>query len=344
MNSKKVGVLLINVGTPQSPQVRDVRTYLKEFLSDPRVIDIPSFFRWLLLYFFILPFRPKKSARAYASIWDNERGSPLLYYSESLAQKLNELLPKDHIVKVAMRYGNPSIQEALDFFKKQNITNLVICPLFPQYSSAATGSALEEVLKEIKSDWNIPAISTLPPFYAHPLFIQSFARRMEEFIPSQEEVDFLLFSYHGLPERHILKSDTLKAHCLKSPSCCEEDTPFNVYCYRSQSFKTTKLLLKALHLSNTPHATTFQSRLGRSPWIKPYTDKFLHDLYYKKNVRRLVVVCPSFVTDCLETLEEVNIRLKNDWMSLGGTSFTFVPCLNDESYWAESLSHMIKEL
>ena len=334
-------VLLANLGTPDSPGVSDVRRYLREFLSDPRVIDIHPVGRWMLLNLIILPFRPAKSARAYQSIWgDAEKGSPLLFHSRGLTEGVRQALGPDYVVELGMRYGSPSIPSALAKLKAANPAKIVIAPLFPQYSSAATGSALDRVYEILGTEWNVPAVATLAPFYDDPTFIAAWTevarRHLEPFRP-----DFVLFSYHGLPERQVRKSDPTGGHCLASASCCDAILPANRYCYRAHCFATTRAMAANLGLTPERHAVSFQSRLGRTPWIHPYTDHVLPDLA-KAGKKRLAVICPAFVADCLETVEEIGIRAKEQWRSLGGEDLLLVPSLNAEPSWIEAVAQMVR--
>lgn len=340
MTARPTGVLLINLGTPDSPSVPDVRRYLREFLSDPRVIDIHPAGRWLLLNLIILPFRPAKSAEAYHQIWTPE-GSPLLFHSVGLAAGVGTILGEGYRVELAMRYGNPSIPSALEKLRAADVESIVVVPLFPQYSSAATGSALDRVYQLVGGSWNIPPVHTVPAFYDHPRFIDAFhhvaAPHLEQFKP-----DYVLFSYHGVPERQVQKSDPTGQHCLKSASCCDQLGPANRYCYRAHCYATTRALAARLGLGPEQHGVSFQSRLGRTPWIRPYTDEVLPELA-KANRKRLAVICPAFVADCLETLEEIGMRAKETWTGLGGEDFLLVPSLNAEGVWAEAVASLVKD-
>jgi len=337
---RPVGVLLINLGTPDSTDVGDVRRYLREFLSDPRVVDINPIGRWMLLNFVILPFRPRKSAEAYRSIWTDE-GSPLLVYEQELADKVQaELGPHFH-VELAMRYGNPSIPDAVNRLMAMDPERIVIVPLFPQYSSAATGSALDRALEVIAKQWNVPTVETVPAFFDDPGFIGSFADvarpLLRDFAP-----DHVVFSYHGVPERQVTKSDPTGAHCLASSDCCSVDVKANRYCYRAQCYRTTEHLIDALRLDEAQTSTTFQSRLGRTPWIRPYTDEFLTDLA-KSGVKRVAVLCPAFVADCLETLEEIGMRAAEDWQKDGGEELLMVPSRNAHPRWVETIANWVRD-
>lgn len=342
MNKNKIGVLLINLGTPDSFQKKDVRRYLKEFLSDKRVIDIPYLFRLLLLHCIILPFRTKKSAHAYKTVWLKE-GSPLKVYSEQLVQGVQSLLGvENYVVELAMRYQNPSITNSIKKLTQKNVDKIVVFPLFPQYASAASGSALEKVYDELKNAWNVVPVSIVPPFYNHQLFIQCFINRIEETL-NTFQADYILFSYHGLPERHILKSECAgKNICLKQTACCSRVTSDNAYCYRAQCFATTQAIVEKMNLKPNSYSNSFQSRLGRTKWIEPYTDVVLPELA-KKGVKKLAVVCPAFVADCLETVEEIAIRAKEQWISLGGENLVLVPSLNAQYDWVQAVAQLVKE-
>lgn len=328
------GILLINLGTPDHCDPKSVRRYLKEFLSDPRVVDIPASLRWLLLNAVILPFRPKKSAEAYAKIW-SPQGSPLLQHSIALKNALATELGNNYKIALGMRYGNPSIASALTELK--SCARLTILPLFPQYSSAATGSAMEKALTLAAKQWNIPEISVIRDFYDHPAFINAYAQIIQQHI-ANKNIDVVLFSYHGLPERHITKSQC-QANCQHINNCPPVNQT-NQFCYRAQCYATSRALSDALNLNPEQHQTSFQSRLGRVPWIKPYTDEILPELI-KKGVRNIAVACPSFVADCLETLEEIGIRAKEQWQELGGNELITVPCLNAEDNWVKAVVEII---
>lgn len=340
LSPQKLGVLLVNLGTPNSPQTPDVRTYLREFLSDPRVVDINPVGRWLLLNMIILPFRPAKSAHAYQKIW-TDRGSPLLFHGQDLAAGVQETLGEGFKVELAMRYGHPSIPEALQRLVDADIEQIIFVPLFPQYSSAATGSAIEKVYDVASGMWNVPSISTVPAYYAHPDFIESFAAVTRPHLDSFKP-DYVMFSYHGVPERQVQKSDTTGAHCLVKQGCCDAITPDNRYCYRAQCYATTRALSAALSLQDNQHEVAFQSRLGRTPWIRPYTDVRLVELA-KEGKKRLAVLCPAFVADCLETIEEIGMRAKEDWVQAGGEDLILVPSLNAHPRWVQAVSSMVTE-
>lgn len=336
---KDVGVLLVNLGTPASPAVGDVRRYLHEFLSDPRVLDTHPVARALLLYGVVLPFRPRRSAAAYAKVWLDE-GSPLLVHSRALREAVAKDLGDAYRTELAMRYGEPSIEGALRRLSERGATRLVVVPLFPQYAGSSTGSALERVYGLAASHWNVASLRVVEPFYAEPDFIRALAAvaqpELAEFAP-----DYVLMSYHGLPERQVHKSDLSGSHCLARADCCDAIEGANTHCYRAQCYATSRALARELGLESAKYGVSFQSRLGRTPWIQPFTDLVLPDLA-ARGVRRLAVLCPSFVADCLETVEEIGIRGRQQWSELGGEALHLVPCLNGQPQWAASLASWVR--
>lgn len=337
----KIGVLLVNVGTPDSPETPDVRRYLKEFLSDPRVIDIPALARFLLLRLIILPFRSSKSSHAYKMVWLPE-GSPLMVHSKNLAKNVSDLLGERYLVEACMRYQNPSIDSAMQKLIQNSAHKIVVFPLFPQYSSAASGTVFEKVGKIANGMWNVPQLIYIPPFYNHSGFIESFSLIAKD-VMNEFKPDYTLFSYHGLPERHIVKSDLSQgSYCLKNENCCNYICKENYFCYRAQCYETTRAISEKLQLKKDTFITSFQSRLGRSPWIKPYTDLVLPEIA-QKGFKRIAVICPAFVADCLETLEEIQIRAKEQWISLGGEDLKLVPSLNSNPYWSKVVANMIQD-
>ncbi|CAN5760339.1 ferrochelatase [soil metagenome] len=337
--SAPIGVLLIQLGTPKSPSVSDVRTYLREFLGDPRVIDLPAPARALLLNAVILPFRPRRSAHAYGQIW-TEAGSPLTIHTQDLAEGVRRRLGDGFRVTVGMRYQEPSLGSAIQQLLTAGCDRLVVLPLFPQYASASTGSAVEAALEEIVKQWNVPDVATVGAFYDDEGFTRAVADvsrlHLDAFSP-----DHVLFSYHGLPEKQIHKSDPTGRWCLASSSCCESIIDANRFCYRAQAFATTRSVAAHLGLGEGMCTTTFQSRLAGQKWIEPYTDKELPRLY-DAGLRRLAVLTPSFTADCLETLEEIGIRGRAQWRDLGGEAFLLVPCLNSEPEWADAVTGLVK--
>ena len=331
------GVLLLNLGTPDAPQSGPVRTYLREFLSDPRVIDINPVGRKLLLEAIILPLRPRKSAEAYRKVWTGQ-GSPLLVESVALTGRVREALGIP--VELGMRYGNPSVASALRKLLDQRVDQIAVAPLYPQYSSAATGSSLEEVFRQAGKLDVVPNLSTVPPFYADPGFIEAFALQGEPVL-ARERPDHVLFSFHGLPERHVRRTDPTGLHCLQSAGCCDAIVDANRDCYRAQCFATARALAARLALPAGGWTVCFQSRLGRTPWIKPYTDLVLPELK-ARGVKRIAVFCPAFVADCLETLEEIGLRARDQWLGLGGESLALVPSLNASPAWVKALTTLLQ--
>ena len=311
--NNRTGILLINLGTPNDPSITSVRKYLREFLSDPRVIELPTLPRWLLLNLVILPFRAKKSAKAYKAIWD-ANGSPLLINSLAIQQKLQATLGDSYKVVLGMRYGEPSIKNAVRDLQLSAVTNIIVVPLFPQYASAVTGSALQIVLQMVAQQKIITPIKIITEFFKHEAYIQALAVSIAPYIMKQ--YDFLLMSYHGLPERQMINP--------------------GVSCYRTQCLQTSKLLAEHLQLPDNKWDVSFQSRLGKLPWNKPYTDQMLVDLR-QRGIKNLLVCCPSFVADCLETLEEIGIRASVEWLKLGGTNLELIPCLNNQQQWIDAL-------
>jgi len=333
------GLLLINLGTPDAPRTPEVRRYLREFLMDPRVIDKPWLRRALIVHLLILPIRPQKSAAAYRQIW-TERGSPLLFHGMDLVEKVRQKLG-DVQVELAMRYQNPSVRAVLETFQQGGVDKIVVFPLFPQYSSAAWGSAVEKVFAEASRLWNVPTLQVIPPFYDHPAFLDAFAGVARPVLDSTKP-EKVLMSFHGLPQRHVQKSDDTGSHCLSSDTCCDRVVTANRNCYRAHCFATARGLAERLKLSAQDYLVTFQSRLGRDPWIRPHTDEVVVQLA-RDGVQRLVVLSPAFVADCLETLEEIALRARNDFQQNGGAELRLVPSLNSEDSWTEAVVRIVKE-
>jgi protoporphyrin/coproporphyrin ferrochelatase len=338
MDSAPQGVLLINLGTPDAPETGAVRRYLREFLSDPRVLDIGPVGRTALLYGVILPFRPQKSAEAYRKIWMKE-GSPLLVYGNALRDRLQDALGPGWAVELGMRYQSPSLRSAIEKLRARGVR---VVPLYPQYASSSTGSSLEEMYRLVGEAWNVEALRVLPPFYDRPAFLDAFAD-VGRPVLAEARPDHVLFSFHGLPERQVKKSDPTGAHCLASAECCDVQVPANRWCYRAQCFFTARALAQRLGLEQGRWTVTFQSRLGRTPWIRPYTDVVIPELA-GKGAKRLAVFCPAFVADCLETLEEIGIRAKDQFLASGGEALTLVPSLNAHPSWVRGLTRMLREL
>jgi ferrochelatase len=328
------GVLLVNLGTPDSPRTSDVRRYLREFLHDPYVIDISTVARWLLVEGAILPFRPRVSARAYASIW-LEEGSPLLVHGRALRDALAKALGDPFRVALGMRYGSPSIESGLR--ELAGTDRVVVAPLFPQYATSSTETAVEAVRRAAGG----MRLRILGPFYDDPGFIAAWTEVAKPEL-EQFRADHVLLSFHGLPERQIRKLDASGRHCLESDCCCDAIVAANRSCYRAQCFATARALARALALPDDRYSVSFQSRLGRTPWIRPYTDERLAELA-ASGVRRLAVLCPAFVADCLETLEEIGIRGREQWREAGGEALHLVPCPNAHPHWVEALAARIRD-
>lgn len=336
----KTGLLLINLGTPDSPRTPDVRRYLRQFLMDPRVIDIPAWRRWLIVNLLILPFRPRSSAEAYRKIW-TEAGSPLLLYSQELTRRVQARLGPEIEVELGMRYGRPAIGEAMGNLRRRGVHRLIVFPLYPQYSSAATGSSLEAVFKEAARLWNVPSLQVIPPFYDHEAFIAACAGVARPHL-GRSNPERVFFSFHGLPERQVRKSDPTGTHCLHREDCCERIEATNADCYRAQCLATAKRLADALGIEEERRVVCFQSRLGRTPWLRPYTDEVLAD-HARRGCKRAMLLSPAFVADCLETLEELGIRGVEIWKEHGGESLELVPCVNVDEAWVDALVQIVGE-
>lgn len=333
----KKAILLINLGTPDSPSVSDVRKYLTQFLNDRRVIDISAIARFFLVNGVIVPFRSPKSAKLYKNIWTKE-GSPLITNTKSLACKLQKELGDDYIVEWAMRYRIPSVKSVLDKLRKQQPSEIIILPLYPQYASSSTGSTTELVLKEL-SGWEvIPGIKLISKFYDHPAFINAFVEITKEY--NLNSYDHILFSYHGLPERQIKKASVhYGSNTCDFKTCCNSITKDNQYCYRANCFETTRQLVKHLNIPEGKYTSTFQSRLD-DKWLKPYSDKVIEELA-KKGMKKILVFSPAFVADCLETLYEIGTEYNQIFKAHGGESVTLVKSLNDSDTWVKAVKEII---
>ncbi len=322
----------MNLGSPDSTSVSDVRKYLNEFLMDGRVIDTPFLWRTILVKGIITPFRASKSAEAYAQVWTKD-GSPLVNITRQVREALSKTMAEP--VEIAMRYGNPSMQAAYDSLFKSHpgLEEVVLLPLYPHYAMSSYETAVvqaQEVHKAMKYPFKI---SVVPPFYKHPAFIAALAESIKPYLGDGSA--HLLFSYHSIPERHIHKSDTTGSHCLKVANCCEVDSPAHSTCYKHQCLVTTRLVTELLGIPKEKYSIAFQSKLGRSAWLTPATTARMEQMP-GEGIKDLMVVCPSFVSDCLETLEEVAIREKENFMKAGGESYTFIPCMNTQPAWLEA--------
>jgi protoporphyrin/coproporphyrin ferrochelatase len=332
-------ILLANLGSPDSYQVKDVRRYLDEFLMDERVIDIPRFWRNVLVRGIIIPFRAPKSAAKYKTIW-TDNGSPLIYISKQVQNKLAEAtqLP----VELCMRYANPTPSYALDKLRDENpdLKEVIMVPLYPHYAMSSYETAVEHVKNTYKKGNYAFALKVVPPFYDHPDYIDSLANSIKPFL--DKDFDHLLFSYHGIPKRHILKTDCTKSHCFSSENCCSIPSEAHAVCYRHQVRVTTKLVVQKLGLSEGRFSFSFQSRLGTDAWLQPYTAAQLKR-FPKQGIKKLIVVCPAFVSDCLETLEEIQEEGREDFMKAGGQEYSVVPCLNEREDWIQTLVHLVQD-
>ena len=329
----KQGVLLVNLGSPDSPSVGDVRKYLREFLMDKRVLDTPFLIRAFVVYGCILPFRPKQSAEAYEKIWQPE-GSPLVISTRRVRDELQRRVPIP--IEWAMRYQHPSIQGAIRSLQKQGVTDLLLVPLFPHYAMSSYESAVERTKELVKPDVPGMSLTIVPPFYDQPDYIEALVASASDDL--SRGYDHLLFSFHGLPERHMRKADPAGRHCLAVENCCQVSSPAHATCYRAQCFKTVEAFVKKAGVAK--YSVAFQSRLGREPWLKPYTD---HELVRLpgEGIKRLLVICPAFVSDCLETLEEIAMRGRDTYLQAGGREFALIPCLNEHPLWIQTLEKMV---
>lgn len=331
-----IGVLLVNLGTPDSSSPKDVKRYLNQFLTDGRVIDFPWLLRQFLVRGIIVPKRYKKSAKTYGEIW-TRKGSPLMFYGKELEKALQKELGEKFVVRLAMRYKTPSIESGLVHLRDKQISHLIILPLFPHYASATTGSIYQKVFQILKSWPIIPSLNCIQDYAEHPGFIETFIKQAEEY--DLATYDHILFSYHGLPERHLYKADR-EGCCLQSEGCCRVLTEKNHSCYGAQSFATTRALAQRLNLSSSRYTHCYQSRLGKEPWMEPYTSQVI-EKYARLGKKRLLVFCPSFVCDCLETLYEVGVEYRDLFCEKGGHELDFVKGLNTHPTWVEALKDLI---
>ncbi|HSU55198.1 MAG TPA: ferrochelatase [Candidatus Dormibacteraeota bacterium] len=330
------GVLLLNLGSPDSPSVQDVRRYLREFLMDGRVLDVSWPVRFCIVNFAILPSRPRQSAHAYQAIW-TPAGSPLVVTSRNVQAKLRQRVSVP--VELSMRYQNPSIPEAVGRLAEKGVTDLLLVPLFPHYAMSSFETAVERVKEVIAELAPQMQLTVQPPCYDAPDYITALVASAADFL--SKPFDHLLFSFHGLPERQLRKSDPTGCHCLTAANCCESPSPAHATCYRAQCFKTVAAFVKQAGLPQNKYSVSFQSRLGRDPWLKPYTDFELPRLA-QAGVKKMLVICPAFVSDCLETLEEIGMRGRETFLEAGGTDFALIPCLNEHPLWLDALENMVK--
>lgn len=330
------GILLVNLGSPKSTNVEDVKEYLDEFLMDEKVIDYRWFFRSLLVQGIILRTRPAKSAEAYKTVW-TEQGSPLIVITKQIQQKLQKVV--DVPVEIGMRYAEPSIETGIRRLTEQGVTEIVLFPLYPQYAMSTTETVVDKAEEVRKKHFPEVKINYVQPFYNREIYIDCLAESIREKLP--ETYDALQFSYHGVPERHIYKTDPTKT-CNLNDCCSRPENPSHQFCYRHQCFKTTELVIEKLNIPREKTIVSFQSRLGKDKWMEPYTDETLEALP-KKGVKNLAIVCPAFVSDCLETLEEISVEGRDEFLHAGGEKFNYIPCLNDEDRWIDVVKTLCEE-
>ncbi|HOY20224.1 MAG TPA: ferrochelatase [Haliscomenobacter sp.] len=333
----KKGILLVNLGTPNSPSRGDVYVYLRQFLTDPRVIDIPWLQRQVLVNGIIAPFRSGSSAKLYQELWTPE-GSPIKIYGERVAAGLQALLGDEYVVALGMRYQNPSIESALKQLIDQQVSEITVFPMFPQYASASTGSVHDEVMRLLRKEQVIPNVRFINSYYDHDPMIEIFADNARKF--DIDSYDHILFSFHGLPQRQMIKADACN-HCLKTADCCETVSIKNQFCYSAQSHGTAYALAKKLNLTRDRYTISFQSRLGRDPWIQPYTIEVLEKLA-KQGAKRLLVFSAAFVADCLETIVEISSEYQEEFHKMGGETVDLVPSLNDDPRWIKVIADMVR--
>jgi protoporphyrin/coproporphyrin ferrochelatase len=331
------GILLVNLGSPASTSVTDVRRYLDEFLMDPFVIDSPWLIRRVVVSGLILPFRPKRTAQAYSRIWE-VTGSPLLQRSEAFRAALARRLSMP--VELAMRYGAPPIRDGLAKLISAGVDEVLLIAMYPHHADSTRTTTIEAVKDELVRLNSDVSLTVQPPFFDEPRYLDVLAKSIGRATPPDSQM--LLFSYHGLPERHIIRADPTGNHCLKSPDCCERPSPAHATCYRHQVFATSRGVAARMGLTADQWRVSFQSRLGRLPWLTPYTDHLLATLP-SKGITRLTIVCPAFVADNLETLEEIGITGREQFVAAGGESLTLVPCLNDDPGWVDTVADWCRE-
>ncbi len=347
----KKGVLIVNLGTPDAPTPRAVNRYLGEFLTDPRVIDnLPGPAQQLLVRGIIAPirsgivnpFKPGGSTKLYQELW-TENGSPLKYYGEVLTEHVTKALGDDYVVRLAMRYQNPSIKDALKELIDANVSSITVFPLFPQYASATTGSVHQEVMRLLSKEQTIPNVNLVNSYYEHPDLIKVFADNARDNF-DLDSYDHIIFSYHGLPQRQLKKGDNSKCHCYAdgTNSCCNSISLVNQFCYSAQCFATTRAIAAELGLKEEQYTTSYQSRLGFDDWAKPYTIDVLEEWAKERNAKRLLCFSPAFVADCLETTIEIGLEYQEEFEEWGGEHIDLVPSLNDDPRWIQAVVNMIK--
>ena len=340
---KRTGVLLINLGTPDAPTPEAVGRYLREFLMDGFVIDVPFPLRWFLVNVVIVPRRKHQSARLYQKI-HSEQGSPLLVNTSKLALEVERVLANGtdgYVVDFAMRYGNPSIASALASLAAKDVKQIIVAPLYPQYAESSFETAIVETQRRASELGCGDLLQFLPPFYDQPAFISACAQQAVGVL-NGDSSEHIVFSFHSLPERHVRRLDKTKQHCLVKPDCCNEINLLNRNCYRAQCMSTARAIANELGLSADRYTVSFQSRLGRAKWLQPVTEEVFRDLA-RRNIKRVAVLCPSFVADCLETLEEISLRGRKVFIDSGGEKFSLVPAVNAHPQWVKTLAGWVEE-
>ena len=332
----KTAVLLVNLGTPDSPSTRDVRSYLRQFLNDPRVVDLPAPLRWALVNLIIVPFRAPKSAKIYQQLW-TDQGSPILLHGQRVKSLLQQRLGEGYTVELAMRYKNPSIPDTLERLRKTNPDRILVVPLFPQYASASTGSAMQAVMDVVRDWWVIPDIRLISQYWNHPTLIHAWLERGRQY--DWRDYDHVLFSYHGLPERQVDK--VYDQGLCRDRDCEHEITDENAYCYKATCYGTTRLLAQGLGIPEEKYTTCFQSRLDKK-WLEPFADKLVEE-YARQGAKKLLVFSPSFVADCLETTIEIGHEYQELFEAHGGEKVQLVESLNDHPAWIDTLEALVRD-
>ena len=335
----KTGILLINLGSPQAPTPSDVGTYLKEFLMDGKVIDVPAPLRWLLVNLIIVPRRKYQSAKLYETIWTPE-GSPLIVNTVRLAARLRDQIGETHLVEIGMRYGQPSIREGMSKLLTAGVSKIVAVPLYPQYAESSYETAAIVAREAAHELGCTDRLALIPPFYDRTEYLEAEAVNIGDHL-KKIRPDHVLFSYHSLPVRHIERLDQSKSHCLKRADCCEQIGTVNRNCYRAHCVATTRSIALRLGLGKSDYSIGFQSRLGRAAWVGPQTEDVLKELA-ARGVKSLAVCCPSFVADCLETLEEIGERGRETFLHSGGREFALIPAMNDHPAWVRALGEIVR--
>ena len=332
----KTAVLLVNLGTPDSPSTRDVRSYLRQFLNDPRVVDLPAPLRWALVNLIIVPFRAPKSAKIYQQLW-TDQGSPILLHGQRVKSLLQQRLGEGYTVELAMRYKNPSIPDTLERLRKTNPDRILVVPLFPQYASASTGSAMQAVMDVVRDWWVIPDIRLISQYWNHPTLIHAWLERGRQY--DWRDYDHVLFSYHGLPERQVDK--VYDQGLCRDRDCEHEVTDENAYCYKATCYGTTRLLAQGLGIPEEKYTTCFQSRLDKK-WLEPFADKLVEE-HARQGAKKLLVFSPSFVADCLETTIEIGHEYQELFEEHGGEKVQLVESLNDHPAWIDTLEALVRD-